>query len=647
MRSRACRRERAGDAAPKSSPPCATITGVKELKTVREIVESWALREPDAFAVLAPGRAPLTFATLLARIDQVGASLTAAGLSRTSRIAVAVPPGPGMATAVLAAAAAGACVPLDSSARRTEISEHLQITGAQALLCEDASSAAGDVARVLGLPVIVADFAGPCAGHAVEAATMERAERGSAWPRSDDVALVLLTSGTTGRPKVVSLLQWKLAASAQNIACHLQLTPADRSLVVMPLFHSHGIVGALLSSMAGGASVVCVPRWDEDMFFEWVEEFQPTWYTATPPIHRRIVERGDEYRRMAPRHQFRFVRSTSAALPTETMQRLEALFSAPLIESFGMTEWSQMVSNPLPPLTRKAGSVGLPTGVEVAVVSADGARVEPGTVGEVVIRGPNVTTKYGRAAEPVGPTDWFYTGDLGRLDPDGYLYLEGRVSDPINRGGEKVSPFEVEGVLRRHPEVADAVVFPCPHPSLGEDVAAAVVLRPGAMAEGADIRAFVSAWLSDSKLPSFVLCVPSIPRTELGKVQRRQLHKTFDVSPSYVAEPPASDVERSLVALFAAVLHQPPADGGDNFFALGGDSLAGIRVITRINRQYGIKLPPTALFRYPTARALAVEVGRAMSALRSIEGEVAAMSDDEVAAMLEAEEVPSDSSDGD
>lgn len=613
--------------------------------TLRELLTRGAATGPFTPAILAPRCVPMTFAVLVTQVDEVGAALHAAGFGTSSRIAVALPQGPALAAALLAVTSVAGCVPLNPTLRTAELVDVLTATRADAVMCRRDDAIVAEAAASLGLPTIHVTPIDDVAGRFVVAAPRPRSAGVFDQPAPDDVALLLLTSGTTATPKVVPLSQQKLVASALNIARHLALTPADRSLVVMPLFHSHGMVGALLSSMAAGAGAVCVPGWDEGRFYDWVQEFQPTWYTATPPIHRRIVERGDEYRRKAPTHQFRFVRSTSAALPTEVITQLEALFAAPLIESFGMTEWSQMVSNPLPPLIRKPGSVGLPTGVDLAVLSADGSLAPSGETGHVAVRGTNLTTHYEGGVQPsadaLGQT-WFLTGDRGRLDDQGYLYLEGRVADAINRGGEKVSPFEVEKVLLAHPAVRDAVVFAVPHPSLGEDVAAAVVLRDASVVAESELRGFVSRTLSDVKTPSSILVVAAIPRSELGKTPRRQLHSLLarHFSPESVA--PATEVEQTLASIVGAVLNRPGIGVQENFFLIGGDSLSGIRVVTRINRHFGIKLPATVLFRSPTITSLATEVARILDAAAAIEDEVAALSDAEVAALLAAQDVDPD-----
>ena len=283
--------------------------------------------------------------------------------------------------------------------------------------------------------------------------------------------------------------------SARNIAQSLELTASDRCLNVMPLFHVHGLVGALLSSISSGASVVCCPGFVAPKFFEWVDEFRPTWYTAVPTIHQSVVARASK----PQSHSFRFIRSCSSALAPSLMEEMESAFGVPVIEAYGMTEAAhQMASNPLPPGKRKPGSVGIAAGPEIAIMD-----------GEVAVRGPNIHTD-----------GWFRTGDQGYLDEEGYLFLTGRTKEIINRGGEKIAPREIDEVLLLHPSVAQAIAFAVPDPSLGEVVAAAVVLRSGSIVTDRELREFAAQHLADFKVPAKILFVDEIPKGPTGKIQR-------------------------------------------------------------------------------------------------------------------------------
>jgi acyl-CoA synthetase (AMP-forming)/AMP-acid ligase II len=336
--------------------------------------------------------------------------------------------------------------------------------------------------------------------------------------------MVLHTSGTTSRPKIVPLTQANLCASARHIARTLQFAPRDCGLNIMPLFHIHGLIAGVLAPLAAGSQVFCTPGFNALKFFAWMDEAKPTWYTAVPTMHQAILTRASKNADVIARHPLRFVRSSSSSMPPQVIRELEETFHAPLIEAYGMTEAThQMASNPLPPAVRKPGSVGLPAGPEIAIMAEDGRLLPRGEVGEIVIRGPNVTAGYERnpKANAEAFTDgWFRTGDQGLMDGDGYLSLTGRLKEIINRGGEKVSPREVDEILMDHPAVAQVVCFAMPHPKLGEEVAAAVVLREGAAVTERELQEFVARRAADFKVPKKILFMPEIPKGATGKLQR-------------------------------------------------------------------------------------------------------------------------------
>jgi len=346
-------------------------------------------------------------------------------------------------------------------------------------------------------------------------------------PSEDDVALILHTSGTTSRPKIVPLLQSNVAASAQHIRASLDLTPADRCMNVMPLFHIHGLLAAVSASLAAGASIWCAPGFDALRFFGWMKDAQPTWYTAVPTMHQAILSRATRNAEIIEAGNLRFLRSSSASLPPQVMTALQETFGAPVIEGYGMTEAAhQMASNPLPPRAQKPGSVGVEAGPMVRTAHETEDRLVEG-VGEIVISGPNVTPGYEGNPEANAKSffeadgaRWFRTGDQGAFDDEGYLRLTGRLKEIINRGGEKISPLEIDEVLMDHPAIAQCVTFALPHPKLGEEVAAAVVLLDGQEATEKDIRAFAATRVADFKVPRKVIILDEIPKGATGKMQR-------------------------------------------------------------------------------------------------------------------------------
>ena len=320
------------------------------------------------------------------------------------------------------------------------------------------------------------------------------------------------------------LSQRNVCTSAGNVRTTLHLTAQDRGLNVMPLFHIHGLIAGLLAPLSAGAEVFCTPGFDALHFFRWMEEAQPTWYTAVPTMHQTILARSSKQAAVIRANPLRFIRSSSSALPPQVIAELEATFSAPVVESYGMTEAAhQMASNLLPPGVRKPGTVGVAAGPEVAIMDLDGALLPPGGVGEIVIRGANVTSGYqnnAKANAEAFTNGWFRTGDQGVLDSDGYLSITGRLKEIINRGGEKISPREVDDVLMDHPAVRQVVTFAVPHDKLGEDVAAAVVLREGASATEKELREFAGTRLAPFKVPRTVLFLDEIPKGATGKLQR-------------------------------------------------------------------------------------------------------------------------------
>ncbi len=506
---------------------------MSQASTVSELL---AAGRDDAIAIGAPDREPLTYAGLRDHVNDTVAALNARGLGRNDRVAIVLPNGPEMATAFVAIACGATTAPLNPAYREEEFEFYLSDLNAKALVVEQGSdSPAVSAANKLGIPLleIVPGRAAGLFGFAGEAGTGTATDNGG-LAQGDDVALVLHTSGTTSRPKIVPLTHRNLCASARNIRTTLALIPEDRCLNVMPLFHIHGLMAAILASLSIGASVVCTPGFNALKFFAWLDAAKPTWYTAVPTMHQAILARAPRSKEIVEAANLRFIRSSSSSLPPQVMKALEETFGAPVIEAYAMTEAShQMTSNPLPPRPRKPGTVGTAAGPEVAIMNEQGELLPAGSVGEIVIRGENVTLGYENnpTANAENFTNgWFRTGDQGVMDEDGYVSITGRLKEIINRGGEKISPREVDDVLMDHPAVQQVVTFAIPHPKLGEEVAAAVVLREGQQATEHDIREFASAHLADFKVPRKVLFLEEIPKGATGKLQRIGLAEKLGIT---------------------------------------------------------------------------------------------------------------------
>ncbi|MGE0857831.1 MAG: acyl--CoA ligase [Gammaproteobacteria bacterium] len=493
--------------------------------------------QPDAPALGAPGRVSRRYAELTALLADAGASLARAGIDRGDTVAIVLPNGAVMASCFLAVAAHCTAAPLNPAYREAEFEFYLDDLRPKALILPrgDASPARA-VATRLGILLLelTEDGAGPAGGFTL-AVPADAQPISATPPGADDIALVLHTSGTTSRPKIVPLSQANLCASARHIGQTLALGPADRCLNIMPLFHIHGLIAAVLSSLAAGAEVSCSPGFSATAFYGWLDEVAPTWYTAVPTMHQVILDRAARNQASVERARLRFVRSSSSSLPPAVMTRLEEVFRCPVLEAYGMTEAThQMTSNPLPPTARKPGAVGLPAGPEVRTLHVDGRFCAAGEEGEIVIRGPNVTAGYANnsqanasafAPDPDGGAPWFRTGDLGVFDADGYLAISGRIKEIINRGGEKIAPREVDDVLTEHPDIAQAVTFAVAHAKLGEDVAAAVVLRVGATLDERGLRDYAATRLASFKVPAKVVFVEEIPKGATGKLTRIGLAK--------------------------------------------------------------------------------------------------------------------------
>jgi len=483
----------------------------------------------DDVAISAPERAPLRYRELRRLIAETLARLNGLGIARNDRVAIVLNNGPEMATCFVACACGVTSAPLNPAYRADEFEFYLSDLNAKALVVERGSaSPAIDVAAKLGVRVIdLVVHDGAAAGSFVlepRDGALAASAAQPAWAEPDDVSMVLHTSGTTSRPKIVPLSQRNLCASAGNIRRTLAFTAADRGLNIMPLFHIHGLIAGVLAPLSAGSQVFCTPGFNALKFFGWMDEAKPTWYTAVPTMHQAILSRAGKNADVIQRHPLRFLRSSSSSMPPQVIRELEEVFGAPLIEAYGMTEAThQMASNPLPPAARKPGAVGLAAGPEVAIMGEDGSLLPAGGIGEIVIRGANVTRGYENnpKANAEGFTNgWFRTGDQGTMDADGYISLTGRLKEIINRGGEKVSPREVDEILMDHPAVAQVVCFGMPHPKLGEEVAAVVVLREGQPATERELQAFVATRAADYKVPKKILFMDEIPKGATGKLQR-------------------------------------------------------------------------------------------------------------------------------
>lgn len=585
---------------------------------LQDLLSHYGRNAPDRRAILAPGRLPMTYNALWMQANDVVRGLRRIGVGRTDRVAVVLPDGPEAAVAMIAVAAGAVCVPLNPGFTDDEYQRYFGELHLAALLTRaDLNSASRRVAHILGIPIIDLSTR-PNEGAGAFSIVGQAPQRvvDDEFASSADDAFILLTSGSTSRPKTVPLTHASVCLSAYNVCAALALGSRDRLLSVLPLFHGHGLISGLLAALAAGSSVVCTPGFDATEFFGWLTEFRPTWYTAVPAIHRALLSAADPHKQTAQRSSLRLVRSASTSLPPEVLGGLEALFGAPVIDTYGMTEAAtQIAANPLQ--RRKPGSVGQPAGAEIAILDSEGRRLPSGKRGEIALRGPTITRGYDNdAAATVSAfrDGWFRTGDLGYLDAEGYLFIVGRIKEIIHKGGQKVAPAEVEGALLSHPDVIEAAVFPVPHGRLGADVAAAVVLRQDAKVSAQRLRDFARERLAGFKVPGLIRIVPEIPKGAGGKIKRGELAAAFSKTQPTAEQrggkmvSPRSELERQLAGIWADLLDIDQIGVDQDVFALGVDSLAMTQMILRVEERFGVDFSFKDIFNAPTVAALALRL---------------------------------------
>jgi acyl-CoA synthetase (AMP-forming)/AMP-acid ligase II len=590
--------------------------------SVPHLLEHQAKRIPNAPAILAPERPPLTYGRLYQHIDEMGRTLRALGIRRRDRVAVVLPNGPELAVAILTVEAIAVCAPINPAYGTEEVDRYFADLRPRALITQagiDLPARRAALSR--RIPVVELSIASDAEAGLFTLTGDEGSVLSDEPVSPGDVALLLPTSGTTSRPKIVPQTHANICRSACAHRAALALTEGDRCLNILPLFHGHGLHATVLASLTAGASVVCTPGLDVNSFFAWLTAFQPTWYSAVPTMHQAILAQAQHNCGRLAERRLRFIRSSSASLAPTIFAELEQAFGAPVIEWYGMTEVasSPMACNPLPPCPRKAGSVGIPVDLEVAIVDEQGALLPRRRTGEIVVRGASVTAGYDgnpTATAAAFAGDWFRTGDLGHFDDAGYLFLTGRIREMINRGGEKVAPREVDEVLLEHPAVAEAVTFAVPHTTLGEDVAAAIVLHPDAVATPQDIRRFATGRIADFKVPRQLVIVTQIPKGPTGKVQRVGLAAKLGLATGtalpggFVA--PRTPLEQALAKHWAEILKCERIGIHDDFFASGGDSLLAAIVLLHIQELTQVEYDLSRFFDAPTI----VEVAHHLERLR-------------------------------
>lgn len=574
-------------------------------------------------AILSPGKQAMTFGELNAQLRETALQLSQMGFRPGDRLAVVLPNGPEMATAFLAVSAVSTCAPLNPSLLAEDFKFCLADFRIKALIVGTGMGTESRLAADdLGIPVIELVPDQQVSGkfslnHELDIDTVLTEP---VYSGVDDIALVLHTSGTTSRPKIVPLTHRNIVHSVQNIIDSYDLTPADCCLNMMPLFHIHGLVGALAASLVAGGSVVCAPGFSPDNVLDWFDQFAPTWYTAVPTLHQAILEEALHHPGIGYTRKLRFIRSCSSPLSSQLATDLENHFNVPVLEAYGMTEAAhQIASNPLPPMPRKLGSVGKATGTSMITIrGSDGQLVAEGELGEICIQGENVTAGYENNpfvnAESI-QDGWLSTGDLGYIDEEGYLFIQGRLKEFINRAGEKISPREIDEVLLQHPGVKQAVAFAVPHPSLGEDIAAVVVLKPGSSPSRRELHQFSAQRLPEHKIPRLIVFVPEIPKGPTGKLQRiglseklrQELEDASSQERSGVVKPRTPE-EAKILAIWQQVLEHEDVGIQDDFLSLGIDSIKIAQILMLIQKEFNVNVSLREFYFLPTIELMAENI---------------------------------------
>lgn len=575
------------------------------IRTLAQLVDREFPRYGNRTAVIVPGDKDFTYLRLWDEIASLRRTMNDHGLTGGERIGLIASRGWPALVGFLAVANIGVCAPLNPGTTREELDNDIDTLGLDALVYFHSDPQTGLRPLKKGIPLIVAS-----AGGAASASVRQTpAFLAPGWcpRRTDDVALVMKTSGSTSKPKVVELTHANVLASTLAIGKAFSLSSDDRCLNLMPLFHVHGLLSASLASLIAGSSVICAKRFDPQEAVAMIEQSGPTWLTAAPTMHLAILQYlATRDRTRVASDALRFARSSSAPLPRDVIGQLEHAYGAPLIETYGLTESSSLItSNPLPPGKRKVGSVGLAVGAELRVVDPDGRDVSLGETGEIVVRGPSVITRYGQGAVDGSSAfvdGWLRTGDAGYLDEDGYLFVTHRIKEVIKRGGNQVVPSEVDAALRQQGSVLEAVTFSLPHPTLGEDVAAAVVIEKDSHFDVDAARRELASKLSLYKVPSHIFVTDNIPKNQMGKIVRRDVARLFHDIQRTSSQIASGEIEARLQTIWHAALGTDHIGTETNLFLAGADPVRAQQVSRAVLDTFGVQVAFRDLFLAPTIR---------------------------------------------
>jgi acyl-CoA synthetase (AMP-forming)/AMP-acid ligase II/thioesterase domain-containing protein len=584
--------------------------------SLRDKIRYWARQQPSESAILSSSHDPLCYRGLLRQIDGIAAALRLAGIRSHHRIANAVTAGPEAILTTVGVACHAAVVPIDPKLTMAELAQRFESLRLNAVICSKGDScAARTAAEKCGIAIIEAAPAKRKRKLEINLEpTITSVAAVGGEPTEETVAFILQTSGTTELPKFVPFSHGNMLAAAARMQAWFHLAPRDRCLSIAPAYYSHGLKVTVFTPLLTGGSIAMPSSPSIVDLEEWLGDLRPTWISASPPWYRLLLETARS-RPERPSHHLRFMLSGGTLLGPDVREGLADIFGIPILDHYGSSEAAQIAANLPEAGQSKAGTCGRPWPGILKIVDGDGQRVGEGAPGEVLVTGPTLTAGYleNPDVNRTSFTDgWFHTGDIGCIDSDGFLTLHGRIKELINRGGEKISPFEIESALLQHSDVAEAAAFAVPHPRLGEDAMAAVVLRDGATATPQQLRTFLANRIASFKIPRRILTLDALPKDRMGKILRGQLAavqsklpaQALNQPPTDARQPPMQDLEASLLTLWRRLLQAEDVGPDDDFFDRGGDSLLAVQALLEIERLIGRAAPKSLLFEAATVRQL-------------------------------------------
>ena len=583
------------------------------------LVEPFVQISPDAPAIMGPRDQVLNYLQLSRTVSALTEFLSSREIKLNQRIAVVNPNGFEMAISFLAISNVASFVPLSPDYSLEQYRYYFEILKTDTLvLPPDYNSALLRIAEEMNMTIYflqkqinndetIYQFIGGVeqeSSYSVNLAT------------NDDIAMVNYTSGTTSKPKIVPRTHINVCSGIAKRIADYSLTANDRALIISPIFRSIGL-NSILTALCSGGCAICADGFEPGEFFRIIKEASPTYFFASPIVFQTIVEYAEKNNIKDINPSLRFIRSGGAPLPEILAQKSKNIFNVPIYATYGLTETGGISTTAYEPKGHKVGSVGVPTFVDINIMDENGQFLGKNNTGEIVVRGPQVIKGYDDDVNINSESfygDWFRTGDKGFLDDDEYLFITGRFKEIINRGGEKISPYEVEEAINNHPNVLQNVAFPIPGMGGNEDVGAVVVLKAGKSLNLKELRRFLNGKIVAFKMPTSLYVMKEIPASDVGKIQRKIL---FDELNALGINPqpesgeneeivlPHNEIESKLHKIFQSILPVKEISVTDTFFELGGDSLRAAVLYDQIKINFKIQIPLTYIFKNGSIEALA------------------------------------------